>query len=469
MPRSLCLPFMLTTTMAALLPCQQESAIAHGLQARVDPRVELLSIVFRMAGNPEYRQGKVDAYTEAVESAFGKWKDHAVVKRAARLRRAHGVSYDAVMSMAVHLDSRLQPAVAFDAAERLDERWPRSELNEFGDELRDFARKSKFADFVEQQQPLYDLAARRMQAVLDERAKLAWFDGFFGARPTAQFEFCLGMLNGGACYGPSVRLADGTEQLYCVLGVWATDADGKPKFDDSVVPTVVHEFCHSYCNALVDAHLAELEGAAGRLWPHVEAEMRQQAYGNPRTMLCESLVRACVVRYVLATGGETAAAQETRDQVQRSFLWTGALAKALGDYEAQRDKYATLDAFMPQIATCLGDYEQHFAAEMAQLPRVVRMTPANGAADVDPALQAIVITFDRPMRDRSWAVVGGGPHFPKTGKPAYDAARMVLTLPVELKPDWQYEFWLNRGKYDSFQSEDGRKLRPVHVTFKTRK
>ena len=96
------------------------------------------------------------------------------------------------------------------------------------------------------------------------------------------------------------------------------------------------------------------------------------------------------------------------------------------------------------------------------------MTPVNGAEDVDPDLTELVVTFDRPMRDGAWAVVGGGPNFPKmTGQPSYDAARKVLTVPVELKPGWRYELWLNRGRYDSFQSAEGVKLQPVRVTFAT--
>jgi hypothetical protein len=89
---------------------------------------------------------------------------------------------------------------------------------------------------------------------------------------------------------------------------------------------------------------------------------------------------------------------------------------------------------------------------------------------VDPKTTAIVVTFDRPMRDQSFAVVGGGDHFPKTtGRPSYDQDCKVLTIPVELKPDWSYEFWLNRGKYDSFRSADGEMLQPVHVQFRTAK
>ena len=73
------------------------------------------------------------------------------------------------------------------------------------------------------------------------------------------------------------------------------------------------------------------------------------------------------------------------------------------------------------------------------------------------------------MKDQAWAIVGGGPHFPElSGKPAYDSARKVLTVSIKLKPDWVYELWLNRGKFDSFQSEDGIRLSPVQVRFHTR-
>lgn len=462
----LCL--LLGATVMPLLPCQQDPAPAP-LLARVDPRVELLSIVFRLAGNPEYGRGKVESYSKAVDDWFGKLQDHAVIAHAARLRRTRGVSYDAVMGLAVHLDAALQPLVPFDEAERLDARWPRADLPQFVTELRDFAAASRFDEFCTAQRPLYEVAAKRMQAVLDDKAKLAWFDAFFGSRPKAQFELCLGMLNGGGCYGPSAQLADGKEQLYCILGVWATDADGEPRFDDSVVGTVVHEFCHSYCNPLVAAHLAELRESGDSLWPWVADEMRQQAYGNAHTMLCESLVRACVVRYQIANGGEAAGRREIAEQVGRSFLWTGELAAALGDYERDRRQFATLDAFMPRVASCLRDSAERLRVEMARLPQVVRMTPANGASDVDPTVEAIVVTFDRPMRDGAWSVVGGGEHLPKLGQPAYDAECKVLTIPVTLRAGWSYEFWLNRGKFDSFASQDGHRLRPLHVTFATRK
>jgi hypothetical protein len=247
------------------------------------------------------------------------------------------------------------------------------------------------------------------------------------------------------------------------------DGEGNPVFTEGDVPTVVHEFCHSWANALVDAHMAELKGPGDRLWPAAKEAMGSQAYADITTTLYESLVRACVCRYVAAAGGAEAGRREAAEQVGRGFLWTRELSEALGEYERSRKDHPTLDTFMPRVAKVLDAFADDLAAREAKAPKVASLAPANGAADVDPATAAIVVTFDRPMRDGVWSVVGGGPRFPKiAGKPSYDAARRVLTIPVELQPSCSYEFWLNRGKYDSFRSADGVALRPVHVTFTTR-
>ena len=67
---------------------------------------------------------------------------------------------------------------------------------------------------------------------------------------------------------------------------------------------MVHEFCHSYCNPLVDKHTAELQDSAIKIYKRVRKAMSQMAYGNWQTMMRESLVRACVIRYLLAKFGE---------------------------------------------------------------------------------------------------------------------------------------------------------------------
>jgi hypothetical protein len=51
-----------------------------------------MSIIFRLGGNPEYNQGKVPSYTQDVENHFGRFREHAVVKLATKLRRLASVT-----------------------------------------------------------------------------------------------------------------------------------------------------------------------------------------------------------------------------------------------------------------------------------------------------------------------------------------------------------------------------------------
>ena len=96
------------------------------LRIEVDARVELLSLLFRLAGNPEYNQGKVESYLADAEKQFGTCRNQPVVAFARELRQRRGVSYDACMSLAVHLSpvDELELLLPLEPwPEGLDKRW----------------------------------------------------------------------------------------------------------------------------------------------------------------------------------------------------------------------------------------------------------------------------------------------------------------------------------------------------------
>ncbi len=465
----------LIPSLAASQAFAAEKPKSPPLRVEEDMRVELMSIIFRLAGNPEYSQGKVESYAQDVESHFGRFRDHEAVHAAKSLRASRGISYDAVMSMAMHIQDAegLRECIPLKPRpESLDERWQPDEARDFLQKARRFVKDSGFAGFMEARKPLFKLTADRLRTLLGEKGHLEWFNEFFGNRPGAAFLATFGMLNGGCCYGPRVRLPDKTEALVCVLGVWKTDGNGKPDFDDSVLDTVVHEFCHSYVNPAVDGNWSLLEKPLSLIFPYVAEAMKKQAYGSPLTVMRESAVRACVVRYVLRCSGTDAAEKQIRSEISRSFLWTRELSDMLGEYETRRKEYRSFDAFIPKIAEFFESYAPKFVKERGELdakrPKVVSSTPANGASGVDPGLDRITVVFDRPMKNGVWSMVGGGPHFPEIiGKPSYDESRRTWSVQVKLKPDWDYEFSLNSGKFQAFQSEEGVPLEPVRVKFRT--
>ncbi|MGA2531645.1 MAG: DUF4932 domain-containing protein [Candidatus Aminicenantales bacterium] len=476
----------------AVDPAKPQTGTAS-LRVLVDPRIELMSIIFRLAGNQEYNQGRIPSYNKDVDAYFAAFKSHAAVVRASALRESHGVSFNAPMSLAIYLTAppALAERVPLDPLPSgVDERWTAADARAFLADLRSFARDTKFDAFLAAHQTLYHTSVDGLQQVIREARVIEWFDGFFGRRAAADFIIPLGMLNGGGSYRASAHLAGGAEEIYSVLGVWAMDDKGLPKFDKGVAGTIVHEFCHSYSNPIVDAHLEALKAAGEKIFPVVESELRQQAYSTWQTMMYESVVRACSVRYALATSGLGAAASEIGYNRERLFLWTGGLSELLGEYEKNRAAYPTLDAFFPRVITFFDDYARtgRAAADLAALrkeksarmealaakaPKVVSISPDNGAKDVDPALvNEIRITFDRPLKaDRMALITVPGAEFPgsQVNTPRYDASRTTLTIPCDLKPDTAYGFSMNSAELLVMADDQGNPLVPLVYRFRTKK
>lgn len=102
----------------------------------------------------------------------------------------------------------------------------------------------------------------------------------------------------------------------------------------------------------------------------------------------------------------------------------------------------------------------------ANAPKIVSVTPADGAKDVDPNLGEIVVCFDRPMRE-GWSLIGNG--WPKiVGTPEFDSTMTKLTIRVNLNPETEYTLGFNSRNHKKFASEDGVPLAPCAYTFTTK-
>lgn len=102
-------------------------------------------------------------------------------------------------------------------------------------------------------------------------------------------------------------------------------------------------------------------------------------------------------------------------------------------------------------------------------PKIVSMTPAAGAKNVDPATSEIIVVFDRDMATGcSWT--GGGPDYPPISegqKPFWRDPRTAV-LPVKLEPKHYYRVGINSKSHQNFRSAAGVPVQPSTVYFTTK-
>ena len=340
----------------------------------VDRRVELISIVFRLAGNPEYNDGTLRPYVKAIEKHFGDFDEHPVVKMAAQLRYKRLMSCDGPMSLAVHIDGnyRLRKTVE-EWPCTLDYRWEKQETAEFLKKLRQFAAKTKFNDFFKAQGPIYEQGISPCEKVMGQKAVVIdqaglklerilgedmgdWLSDFFGFENTGDLKLVLGFVNGFANYGPRFETG-GTSEKYAIVGMRPFDPANTVIFLPGQIGTVAHEFCHSFTNPVVDKYMDQMQPAGEQLFATHGAAMRTRGYQKWESVMYETAVRACVARFISRSIVDPEFLDYyLKGEVRHGFVWIEDMSDFLKKYESKRDKYPTFESFFPEFVKHLDNY-----------------------------------------------------------------------------------------------------------------
>jgi Domain of unknown function (DUF4932) len=440
---------------------------------RVDERVELLSIIFRLAGNGEYHMDRLPLYSADIDRYFAPYKNHPCVQMAHALaEKDDGVGFDAVMAMAISLSPppELKPLVTFSSTIP-DKRWGETDSEKFVPLLRDFYRDSKFATFYEAHRPMYQLAEQRFITTL-RAIDFGWYPRFYGKSPDLTFHLILGLNNGGANYGPRLVHPDGRMELFSIIGCWTHEESGNPTYpsDQGYLATVIHEFNHSFVNPAVDDHWKDFFDAE-HIYTTVAEQMQRGAYGDAKAMVYESLVRAAVILYFQESWEDGRMnLKRVREEQRNGFFWMDQLVEKLKSYEAHRARYPTFSSYMPVLGSFYRELATHAKTELAafdaKCAHVATMQPfANHAQGVDPSIKTITIVVDKPLSPGSYSINGEAEHNAIGGAPQFSSDGLHILLPVQLKPNQSYSFVLTPM---AFSTLDGYPLAEYKVEFKTK-
>lgn len=455
---------------------------ATALPVTVDPRVELLMAVARNAGFEEYRRSEsASPYSARVDALLAPHLTHPAFDSMRTMRRIHGLSHDAITSLALHVSNPPElaeriPFVLHPA--RLDGRLGLEDTRVLLAQLRDLAKAVDWAGFTQREQPFYEKAQQRLSAAVAEAGvSTSWFDEHLGVKPAASVVVIVGLLSGPMNHGCGVEFADGTpEEIRPLIGCWEWDAQGLPVFpnpkEGGLTALLAHELCHSYVNPWVIRHAAELHEVGKRLYESVAAEMKSQSYGNWLITMNETAVRACVLRFLAETAGAKLAGVEMKHDLSCSFAWVPALAAELGKAMRVPDGQPrpTLDALTPVIVQTLSGEADRLAAADARRPRLESSDPADGATNVASGEFHLRLKFSAAMNRTGYSVVGAPEDVPtdmKLVSVSEDGRNWVFSGTVEAGRS--YRVGLNSANFSSFRSVEGVPLKPAVIRFTVEK
>lgn len=278
------------------------------------------------------------------------------------LRNKYGISFDAVMSMAIHLDNQNGTFSLIDEdSTTLEKRWKNVDKDEFLSYLNNFYKDTKFHEFFNAHKSLYERGIKAYVDSVINHFDANWYSDFYGNEAQETFSVIIGFCNGGGNYGVNRQIKGQKKEVFAIVGYYV-DKEDTPMYSKEYLPTLIHEFNHSFINYFLDEnkypeHVKELEPEASDLFKSSQWSMSKQAYNSWKTMINESLVRASVICYMLDKEYKPEEIKnELLDQVQRNFRWMPELVCLLRKYEKKQSKYDNFENFYPNIIDFFKEY-----------------------------------------------------------------------------------------------------------------
>lgn len=343
-------------TVVTIAQDKAHSGIFYSKEPHFSESIDLLSLIWRLAGAPEYNACRITKVSESADAFFASMKDHKAVRLAKEYRK-NGVSYDAVATYGLYLlitdDGSIVFNPFFDGNDNANlKRWPGNSKEDMLVALNDFYKKSNFHEWYQSLEPLHQQAVDSFKSKFN--VDYEWYDHFFGPVDNLSTQIILSFLNGPSNYGLSTELSSGGKLHSPVIGCISQDSNGNIYYSD-ILSVIIHEFCHPYCNPLVNKYWESMKDKANALFPKVESLMKSQAYSNAKIMMYETLVRVCTIRYLLSHGYSKYKERLITSEESMGFLMVRSLVEALEKREQNWAQYPTLDDFMPEIVKAIND------------------------------------------------------------------------------------------------------------------
>ncbi|MBP1631465.1 MAG: hypothetical protein H6Q15_2358 [Bacteroidetes bacterium] len=424
------------------------------LNAKVDERFELTSIIFRLANANEFVNNNVPNYVQDIDNYFKSYKNDTLIKFVKRIREDRGIGYDAVSNITGHLlitknTVCISPKVNIHNLCVIDDRWNLNNINTFVKLLNKFYKKTGFHNFYVKHNSLYEKTQSNFNVIFNQ-IESNWFQSFFGKSLPNQ-DIIVNLCNGSSNYSLTVQNNNNTNTYGIIIGCVKVDKNRIPIFDESIIPTIIHEICHQYTVPLIKSNIKDFLTSANAIFPFIEDKMRLFAYGDPETLIYENINRLCVNAYFKEYPNFFEQYYIKNDE-DVGFIWMDDMVTSLDNFYNNREVFKSFSDYLPQLSCFMKYVSDNF--ETVQLlykekyPVIVSVFP-NINSIVSDSINEIRITFSRPMWDASSISVTNDSTLlkPKLKLTNWSDDKKTFVISTELSPNTNYGFTLNHALF----------------------
>lgn len=383
-----------------IISCLSINCFAQ-MQAKVDERIELTSIVFRLAGMEEFTAGQINEYEEAIDKWFGKYSSHRLIDHIRKMRKETSLAMGGVVVSAPYLviDGKGVHDSGLAKGSEIEGRWTDSNWDEYVRLLDDFYRKSRFHEFFMSEQDFYRKIEDDINMYLSQ-IDTSWFNSFFGYydAPSAY----VSAVNGFHNYFIETKSAHGNSAAI-VIGYIGLN------YDPSEV--ILHEMCHQYTSKL-DNFYPKVENAMSRIFENTELVLKyiQNHYPSSKTLFYEWLTNHCVAMYMQEHAGNDGFKIQmlncfvSRMVIYQGFIWMERGMNFMDNFYADRETYPTFESYMPRICEFLNNiviadnWIKILEEAKPVKPYITNIYPVDGSCLLDyDKVDAVRVTFSQPM------------------------------------------------------------------------
>lgn len=357
-----------------------------------------------------------------------------------------GVGYDAVASYGslLKINSEGLPEFDKELEYKFDNRWSKSRRKKMFNALEDFCADTGFHEWYLSTEDIR-LEAMGTYIKLGDAIDTEWYSKWFSHSDSPSFRIIACPLAGQNNYGLSVNKRKGGVVLCPVLG--------SPSLD-----ILIHEFCHPYCNPLIDRIFNNIASSAEAYFKANGSILKQQAYNNARIMMYESLVRASVIEYIAVHYPQVNISLLIDEETDKGFMLVGRLVDILDEGWTEKDLITAVNSY--PLESYLADKE---AADKLKVQYTCNLV--SGAKNIPAGEFVFTMTFDRPMSE-SASINMSELDFPEVTGIEWSEDHRKLSIHFILESGMEYGFLI---KGNGFIAQDGTKSVDSEISFKTNK